>query len=159
MARDHLLDRAAPRCRLARRPGSERALHHHAVAPAPELVADSGQHADALEAANKIKTAGRDDIAGLTQQVTRLADALDTISAVLGCVTESVESDADGVTRCYVRTRDDNHGFFLGQRDERLHISIGAGSTGVESRTVTVVPHGARWAGVGLRSWLTSHTL
>lgn len=75
--------------------------------------------ADALEATNKIKTAGRDDIAGLTQQVTRLADALDSIAAVLGCVTESVESDADGVTRCYVRTRDDNHGFFLGQRDDR----------------------------------------
>jgi hypothetical protein len=78
-----------------------------------------GRIADACEAANKIKTAGRDDIVGLTAQVHRLADALDSIAAVFGCITESVESDADGVTRCYVRTRDDNHGFFLGQRDER----------------------------------------
>jgi hypothetical protein len=78
-----------------------------------------GRIADACEAANKIKTAGRDDIVGLTAQVNRLADAFEAMAGVMACVTESVESDADGVTRCYVRTRDDNHGFFLGQRDER----------------------------------------
>jgi hypothetical protein len=78
-----------------------------------------GRIAEALETANKIKTADRNDIVGLTEGVNRIADALDSIAAVFGCVTESVESDADGVTRCYVRTRDDNHGFVLGQRDER----------------------------------------
>ncbi len=78
-----------------------------------------GRIADALETANKIKTADRNDILGLTEGVNRIAEALDSIAAVFGCVTESVESDVDGVTRCYVRTRDDNHGFFLGQRDER----------------------------------------
>jgi len=38
--------------------------------------------------------------------------------------------------------------------DNWLHIAISAGSTGPDSRLVTVVPHGARWAGVGLRSVL-----
>jgi hypothetical protein len=64
-----------------------------------------GRIADALETANKIKTADRTDIVGLTAQVNRLADALDSISAVFGCVTESVEG-ADGVSRCVIRTRD-----------------------------------------------------
>jgi hypothetical protein len=78
-----------------------------------------GRMANALENVAKIKAASRDNIAGLTAQVNRLADAFEAMAGVMACVTESVESDADGVTRCYVRTRDDNHGFFLGQRDER----------------------------------------
>jgi hypothetical protein len=78
-----------------------------------------GRVADALEKTANAVTAGRDDITGLTAQVTRLADAFEAMAGVMACVTESVESDADGVTRCYVRTRDDNHGFLLGQRDER----------------------------------------
>jgi uncharacterized protein Yka (UPF0111/DUF47 family) len=78
-----------------------------------------GRIADALETANKIKATHRDDIAGLTANINRLADAFEAMAGVMACVTESVQSDADGVTRCYVRTRDDNHGFFLGQRDER----------------------------------------
>lgn len=64
-----------------------------------------GRIADALEATNKMKTADRNDIVGLTAQVNRLADALDSIAAVFGCVTESVEG-ADGVSRCVIRTRD-----------------------------------------------------
>lgn len=38
--------------------------------------------------------------------------------------------------------------------DDWLHIAIAAGSAGLDSRTVTVVPHGSRWAGVALRSAL-----
>jgi tRNA threonylcarbamoyladenosine biosynthesis protein TsaE len=38
--------------------------------------------------------------------------------------------------------------------EDWLHIAIGAGTTGPDSRQVTVVPHGARWADVGLRSAL-----
>jgi hypothetical protein len=38
--------------------------------------------------------------------------------------------------------------------EDWLHIAIGAGTTGPDSRAVSVVPHGARWAGVGLRSVL-----
>jgi len=76
-----------------------------------------GRIADACEAANKIKAASRDDITGLTAQVTRLADALDSIAAVLGCVTESFEGE-DGVSRCVIRTRDTVPGA-LSQRDDR----------------------------------------
>lgn len=38
--------------------------------------------------------------------------------------------------------------------DNWLHIAIGAGSTGPDSRQVSVVPHGPRWADVALRSAL-----
>jgi len=78
-----------------------------------------GRIADALETSNKLKAKGRDDIAGLTAQVNRIASALESLAAVVGCVTEFVQSDADGATRCYLRVRNDNHAFFLGQRDER----------------------------------------
>jgi hypothetical protein len=64
-----------------------------------------GRIATACETSNKIKAASRDNITELTAQVHRLADALDSISAVFGCITESVEG-ADGVSRCVVRTRD-----------------------------------------------------
>lgn len=85
-------------------------------APEPEMISTGellllnvetriGRIADALETANKIKMADRNDIVGLTAQVNRLADALDSIAAVFGCVTESVEG-ADGVSRCVIRTRD-----------------------------------------------------
>jgi hypothetical protein len=40
------------------------------------------------------------------------------MAGFIGCVTESVEGK-DGIARCYVRTRDDNHGWFLSERDER----------------------------------------
>jgi hypothetical protein len=64
-----------------------------------------GRVADALEKTANAVTAGRDDIAGFSAQVNRLADALDSIAAVFGCITESVEG-ADGVSRCVIRTRD-----------------------------------------------------
>jgi hypothetical protein len=64
-----------------------------------------GRIADALEAANKIETAGRNDIVGLTAQVNRLADAFEAMAGFIGCLTESVEG-ADGVSRCVIRTRD-----------------------------------------------------
>jgi tRNA threonylcarbamoyladenosine biosynthesis protein TsaE len=38
--------------------------------------------------------------------------------------------------------------------DDWLHIAISADSAGPDSRQVSVVPHGARWASVGLRSAL-----
>ena len=38
--------------------------------------------------------------------------------------------------------------------DDWLHIAISAGETGADSRLVSVVPHGPRWATVGLRSAL-----
>jgi tRNA threonylcarbamoyladenosine biosynthesis protein TsaE len=38
--------------------------------------------------------------------------------------------------------------------EDWLHIAISADSAGPDSRQVSVVPHGARWAGVGLRSAL-----
>jgi len=38
--------------------------------------------------------------------------------------------------------------------EDWLHIAISADSAGSDSRQVSVVPHGARWAGVGLRSAL-----
>ena len=38
--------------------------------------------------------------------------------------------------------------------EDWLHIAIAAGPAGPDSRAVSVVPHGARWAGVGLRSAL-----
>jgi hypothetical protein len=99
-------------------------------APEPELISIGellllnvetriGRIADALETANKIKATHRDDITGLTANINRLADAFEAMAGVLACVTESVESDADGVTRCYIRTRDDNHGWLLSARDDR----------------------------------------
>jgi hypothetical protein len=75
--------------------------------------------ADACEAANKIKTAGRNDIAGLTAGVNRLADAFEAMAGFIGCITESVEG-ADGVSRCFVRTQDrSNHAFLLAGADDR----------------------------------------
>jgi hypothetical protein len=111
-------------------PLSDDVIEELSAPPEPEMISIGellllnietriGRIATALETANKIKAAGRDDIAGLTAQVNRLADAFETMAGVMACVTESVESEADGVTRCYVRTRDDNHGYFLSERDER----------------------------------------
>jgi hypothetical protein len=74
-----------------------------------------GRAANALERI----AAGTNNLEALTQQVHRLADALDAVSNTLGCITESVQSDVDGVTRCFVRTRHDNHAWLLGQRDDR----------------------------------------
>lgn len=61
-----------------------------------------GRIATACETSNKIKAASRDDIVGLTAQVHRIADALDSIAAVFGCITESVEGK-DGKYRGYIR--------------------------------------------------------
>jgi hypothetical protein len=60
-----------------------------------------GKAANALERI----AAGTNNLEALTQQVHRLADALDSISQIFGCVTESVEG-ADGISRCIIRTRD-----------------------------------------------------
>jgi hypothetical protein len=75
-----------------------------------------GRIADALETANKID---RNNFEALTAGVNRLADAFEMMAGFIGCVTDSVQSDADGVTRCYVRTRDENHGWLLSSRDDR----------------------------------------
>lgn len=77
----------------------------------------------------------------------------------LGSAAEVDDLDLDATADRSVTVVEWGAGVAEQMSDDWLHISIGAGSTGVESRTVTVVPHGARWAGVGLRSWLTSHTL
>jgi hypothetical protein len=74
--------------------------------------------ATALENVATIKAAGRNDIVGLTAQVNRLADAFEAMAGFIGCITDSVEG-ADGVSRCYVRTRHDNHGWLLSERDDR----------------------------------------
>jgi hypothetical protein len=89
---------------------------------AVELILLSAEHrfgrmATALEKAATAAAVGANNVEALTAQVNRLADAFEAMAGVMACVTESVESDADGVTRCYVRTRDDNHGFFLSQRN------------------------------------------
>jgi hypothetical protein len=76
-----------------------------------------GHIAESIEKATAVKAAGRNDIEALTAQVSRLAEAFEVMAGFIGCITESVESDADGKTRCYVRTRDENHGYFLSQRD------------------------------------------
>jgi hypothetical protein len=98
--------------------------------PAPETIQFSellllsleqrfGRLCASLETTAKAATAGANNIEGLTAQVHRLADAFEQMAGFIGCVTESVESEADGGTRCFIRTRDDNHGWFLSQRDER----------------------------------------
>jgi hypothetical protein len=90
---------------------------------AVEMILLSAEHrfgrmANALETAAKAATAGANNVEALTQQVHRLADAFEAMAGFIGCVTESVEG-ADGVSRCYVRTRDENHGWLLSERDER----------------------------------------
>jgi hypothetical protein len=75
-----------------------------------------GRIADALENVAKIKAAGRNDIVGLTEGVNRLADAFEAMAGFVGCLTESVEG-ADGVARCYVRTRDTNSNILSFQDD------------------------------------------
>jgi hypothetical protein len=65
-----------------------------------------GRVADALEKTANAVTAGRDDITGLTQQVTRLADALDSIAEIFGEVTAKVKGVDDGFTRRTLRTCD-----------------------------------------------------
>lgn len=87
-----------------------------------ELLLLSAEHrfgriAAALETVATAATAGRNDIAGLTAQVYRLADAFESIAAVFACVTESVEGE-DGVSRCVIRTRDTVPNSLL-QRDDR----------------------------------------
>jgi hypothetical protein len=75
--------------------------------------------AAALETANKIKTADRNDIVGLTAQVNRLADAFEAMAGVMGCITARVEG-ADGVTRGYVRHDRTTNGIlsFADDRDD-----------------------------------------
>jgi hypothetical protein len=88
---------------------------------AVELILLSAEHrfgrmANALEKAATAATAGANNVAALTAHVNRLADAFESMAGFIGCITESVEGK-DGVSRCYVRTRDDNHGYFLSERE------------------------------------------
>jgi methyl-accepting chemotaxis protein len=84
----------------------------------PTKIADSADHIEdlpPLTAAELLlfsidKRSGRladaaEGIDELTAQVSRLADAFESIAATLNCLTENVEG-ADGVSRCVVRTRD-----------------------------------------------------
>jgi hypothetical protein len=73
-----------------------------------------GRAANALERI----AAGTNNLEALTQQVHRLADALDNVSDTLAGVTERVKGE-DGKYRSFVRTRDDNHGWLLSHRDAR----------------------------------------
>ena len=89
---------------------------------AVELILLSAEHrfgriATALETVATAATAGRNDIAGLTAQVNRLADAFEAVAGLLSCVTESVEGE-DGISRCVIRTRDTVLNA-LSQRDDR----------------------------------------
>ena len=77
-----------------------------------------GRIAYALEFVVEIKTAGRNDLVGLTAQVEGLADAFEAMAGFVGCVTDSVVGK-DGASRCHVRTHDENHGRLLSKRDER----------------------------------------
>ena len=65
-----------------------------------------GRVADALEKTANAATAGRDDITGLTAQVTRLAHALDCISEIFDAVTAKSKGVDDGVIRRTLRTCD-----------------------------------------------------
>jgi ABC-type transporter Mla subunit MlaD len=78
-----------------------------------------GKMVSALDRVAGATTAGADNITALTEQVNRLADAFEQMAGTLACVTEAVESDEDGLTRCFVRTRNDNHAWLLASRDER----------------------------------------
>jgi hypothetical protein len=76
-----------------------------------ELLLLSAEHrfgriADALETVATAATAGRDDVAGLTKQVERLADAFDNLTEILDAVTAKSKGVDDGVTRRTLRTCD-----------------------------------------------------
>jgi hypothetical protein len=75
-----------------------------------------GRIAAACEASNKIKAAGTNNLEALTQQVHRLADALDAVSNTLAEVTERVEGK-DGKYRGYIR-HDRTTGHILSFRDD-----------------------------------------
>jgi len=72
----------------------------------------------------------------------------------LGSAAEVDDLDLDATTDRSVTVVEWGAGVAEQLSDNWLHIAISAGSTGLDSRQVTVVPHGPRWAGVGLRSAL-----
>jgi tRNA threonylcarbamoyladenosine biosynthesis protein TsaE len=72
----------------------------------------------------------------------------------LGSAAEVDDLDLDATTDRSVTVVEWGAGVAEQLSDNWLHIAISAGPTGPDSRHVSVVPHGARWAGVGLRSAL-----
>ena len=72
----------------------------------------------------------------------------------LGSAVEVDDLDLDATTDRSVTVVEWGAGVAEQLSDDWLHIAITAGSTGADSRNVSVVPHGSRWAGVGLRSAL-----
>jgi len=72
----------------------------------------------------------------------------------LGSAAEVDDLDLDATTDRSVTVVEWGAGVAEQLSDNWLHIAISAGSTGPDSRLVSVVPHGPRWAGVALRSAL-----
>ena len=72
----------------------------------------------------------------------------------LGSAVEVDDLDLDATTDRSVTVVEWGAGVAEQLSDDWLHITFTAGATGPDSRSVSVVPHGARWAGVGLRSAL-----
>jgi tRNA threonylcarbamoyladenosine biosynthesis protein TsaE len=72
----------------------------------------------------------------------------------LGSAAEVDDLDLDATTDTSVTVVEWGAGVAEQLSDSWLHLAIIAGSTGPDSRHVSVVPHGPRWAGVGLRSAL-----
>lgn len=76
-----------------------------------ELLLLSAEHrfgriATALETVATAATAGRNDIAGLTKQVERLADAFDGLTEIFDAVTAKSKGVDDGLIRRTLRTCD-----------------------------------------------------
>jgi tRNA threonylcarbamoyladenosine biosynthesis protein TsaE len=72
----------------------------------------------------------------------------------LGSAAEVDDLDLDATTDRSVTVVEWGAGVAEQLSDDWLHIAITAGSTGPDSRQVSVIPHGPRWAGLGLRSAL-----
>ena len=72
----------------------------------------------------------------------------------LGSASEVDDLDLDATADRSVTVVEWGAGVAEQLNDDWLHIAISPGATGPDSRHVLVVPHGARWAGVGLRSAL-----
>jgi tRNA threonylcarbamoyladenosine biosynthesis protein TsaE len=72
----------------------------------------------------------------------------------LGSAAEVDDLDLDATTDTSVTVVEWGAGVAEQLSDDWLHIAITTGSTGPDSRQVSVTPHGPRWAGVGLRSAL-----
>ncbi len=72
----------------------------------------------------------------------------------LGSAAEVDDLDLDATTDRSVTVVEWGAGVAEQLSDNWLHITISAGTTGADSRQVTVIPHGPRWANVPLRSSL-----